>query len=75
MFILIWKWEIELKTNKPILVAMVGLVIFSSLNVIFNKDGDLMLVISVEVTLTGILISIWIWNEIRKNKLERQYHE
>ena len=61
--------------NKPILVAMVGLVIFSSLNVIFNKDGDLMLVISVEVALTGILISIWIWKKIRKNKLERQYHE
>ena len=61
--------------NKPILVAMVGLVIFSSLNMIFNRYGDLMLVTSVSVALTGILISIWIWNESGKNKLERQYHE
>ena len=61
--------------NKPILVAMVGMVIFSSLNMIFNKDGDLMLVTSVGVALAGILISIWIWKTSRENKLERQYHE
>ena len=61
--------------NKPILVAMVGLVIFSSMNMFFNKDGDLMLVASVGVALAGILISIWISKESRKNKLERQYHE
>ena len=61
--------------NKPVLVAMVGLVIFSSLNVILNKDGDLMLVTSIGVAIAGVLVSIWIWKESRKNKLERQYHE
>ena len=60
--------------NKPVLVAMVGLVIFSSLNMIFNKDGDLMLVTSVGVAIAGILVSIWILKESRKNKLEIQYH-
>ena len=61
--------------NTPILVAMMGLVIFSSVNMFFNKDGDLTLVASVGVALAGILISICIWNESWKNKLERQYHE
>ena len=58
--------------NKPILVAMIGLVIFSSLNIIFNKNEDLMLVTSVGVAIAGILVAIWIWNVSRNTRMARR---
>ena len=58
--------------NKPILVAMIGLVIFSSLNIIFNKNEDLMLVTSVGVAIAGILVAIWIWDVSRNNRMARR---
>ena len=51
---------------------MMGLVIFSSLNMIFNDDADLMLVTSVGVAIAGVFVAIWIWKVNRQNKMKRQ---
>ena len=60
--------------NKPLIVTMMGLVIFSSLNIIFNNDGDLILVSSVGVSIAGILMAVWIWNVSRKDNVMNNFY-
>ena len=47
--------------NKKIIVTIVGLIVASLLNMFFNEDKDLLLMISVAVATGGFMAAIWIW--------------